>query len=184
MPANKPPHEEIPVSAALWTIPDALGRSPSDTPAPLGPLLQSDNPSCPHRDHNLTRTLDAERQFQLQKQRYLDDLYPQQQQMYLESIATLPAYQGHDLAGDVLRKGLSMVHTVPDHRLPSSLYATLIATPAGEPLYWDNAYSSIANMTIYALDSDEEFRFDVMIKQLRPCKQSGLCVSTTQLYGQ
>lgn len=58
------------------------------------------------------------------------------------------ALQGHDIAGHLLRKGLGMAHKIPRHRLPNSLFATLIATQMGEPLDRENGYRLINIMIV------------------------------------
>jgi ribosomal protein S18 acetylase RimI-like enzyme len=168
-PAIEPPHRQIPVSAAVWTLSETVNVVDSDflVAAPFVGLARTDQ-VCKNRDVNKTRAIDFFEQFQRLHQRYLDDVYPLEQQLYLASIATLPAYQGHDIAGHVLRRGLAMVNDTPSDRLPDKLYATLTATPMGEPLYRDNGYESIKNITIRTLDDEERFRFDVMVQQLRP----------------
>lgn len=162
VPANEESHEKTAVSASLWKLPRS-SSSPGMAEALINTFF---NDECKNRDLNLTRAVDAQRQLVREKQRYLDDVYPEDQQLYLGSIGTIPAYQGHDIAGHVLRAGLAMVdNDAYKHR---SLYATLMATPAGEPLYRENGFTSIKNISIRALDNYGPFRFDVMVKQLRP----------------
>jgi ribosomal protein S18 acetylase RimI-like enzyme len=169
VPAIESPHEDVAVSAAVWLLPAS-----AETVAPimldaitLVEMPQSDI-ICRNRDVNRTRAADFMRQNNKAEQRYLNDVYPEEQQLYLSSLATLPAYQGHDIAGHLLRKGLNLIDDVPSYSWPRELYATLMATKMGEPLYFENGYESIKNITIYALDTKEEFVFDVMVKQLRP----------------
>jgi hypothetical protein len=161
--AHEAPHEMTAVSASLWEL-----FTPDSTPVAkvsVIELLTFPHGACQLRDFNQTRAVDAQRQMDQAKQHYLDDDYPQSQQAYLASIGTLPAYQGHDIAGHVLRQGLRTI--MEDPQSPTPLFATLLATPAGEPLYFENGYRSIENVTIYALDKEQSFVFDVMVKQLR-----------------
>lgn len=171
--ANEPPRDTVAVSAALWILPDSMRNDSSAAASSTNPISQLNTLSvtieaCKNRDINETRALDYIRQFDGLTKRYLDDVYPEDRQLYLNVIGTLPAYQGHDIAGHLLREGLRSVDDVPDDKLPEALYATLSATVAGEPLYRDNSYTSIKNITIHALDGIGDFRFDIMVKQLRP----------------
>lgn len=170
--SDDPPHDKIAVSAALWNLPKSLRKdaSPSDMAPGVSLLggygLLADK--CRNRDFNVTRALDYSDKFDKYVDGPLGRLYPPRQQLLLQSIGTLPAYQGHDIAGHLLRKGLTTPDDIPDDKLPKALYATLAATTDGEPLYAENGYESFKNVTIHFLDGLGSERYDIMAKQLRP----------------
>lgn len=154
------------VSASAWEAPWTTG-----TPLSAGLLsllghgrsfLELD---CPGPAVNMTRAIHCGTLLSQAEQRLLDDVYGNHQ-LYLAAIGTLPKYQGHDIAGMLLREGIK--HGMA--RVPESnglLYATLLATPAGEPLYFENHYRSIENVSIPSIEGDQHFRFDAMDKVLR-----------------
>lgn len=170
--SHEPPHEKVAVSAALWKLPKSLRKDTFSDMAPGAALLDgyrllTDN-NCWTRDLNMTRAVDYNRHFKEDVQQPLDRLYPATQQLVLHLLGTLPAYQGQDIAGHLLRKGLTVPDSIPDENLPKALYATLAASTDGEPLYAENGYESIKNVTFTFLDGLGSDRFDIMAKRLRP----------------
>ena len=172
VPAAEPPHEKIAVSASLWKLPEPVSQ---DTlPVNIVPAFSvlggwgNVVEECQQRDVNMTSGADFSEQFDRKVNRPLEHMYPPEQQLLLESIGTIPAYQGRDIAGHLLRKGLAAPEDMPDNEWPERLYATLAATTDGEPLYMENGYESIANATLTRLDGLGTTRFDIMSKQLRP----------------
>jgi hypothetical protein len=93
-------------------------------------------------DRNQTRTADFERQFRA-KTRFLDKAYPKQ--LYLNTLATHPDWDGYGFAVMNLHWGFELANT-------SKIPVTLIATPAGYPLYDDIGFRGIKNITIETLD--------------------------------
>lgn len=91
---------------------------------------------------NETRTADYERQLDA-KSRFLDQAYPKQ--LYLNTLATHPDWDGYGFAAMNLHWGFELANT-------SKIPVTLIATPAGYPLYDDIGFRSIKNITIETLD--------------------------------
>lgn len=91
---------------------------------------------------NQTRTADFERQFDAKSQ-FLDKAYPEQ--LYLNTLATHPDWDGYGFAALNLHWGFELANT---YKIP----VTLIATPAGYPLYDDIGFRSIKNITIETLD--------------------------------
>lgn len=172
--SDEPPHDKIAVSAAAWNLPKSLRKDASGSSSDAVPevsllknyALLAD--ACFGRDINVTRGLDFIHQNDKLVERPLEHLYPNSQQLLLKIIGTLPAYQGRDIAGHLLRKGLTAPDGIPNDKLPKALYATLAATTDGEPLYAENGYKSIKNATVYFLDGLGSARFDIMAKQLRP----------------
>lgn len=148
--------EEV-VSTAAWITPSVAESSIS--------FLLGEGSDCPGPAVNLSRAENFTRQLESAEQRVLDDVYGEHQ-LYLAAIGTLPRYQGHDIAGELLRGGLKHgLAKVPDSI--GSLYATLAATPAGEPLYFENGYSSIENVSIASNEGDQHWRFDFMKRLMR-----------------
>lgn len=143
-------------------------------------LQRGDDACANRRDLNVTRAVAFQRRFEAEQKRWLDDRIPTRRQLYLDILATQPMYQGRDIAGELLREGIRDAtargscegEAVDAGRKANgddeALWATLIATDAGEPLYSENRFQSRANITIKALDGDEKFRYDVMVRRL--CK--------------
>ncbi|ETN38949.1 uncharacterized protein HMPREF1541_06991 [Cyphellophora europaea CBS 101466] len=171
VPAKEPPHERLAVSAGLWVLPEWMDSDPSAASqtrrwSPMVSFLHGLRNECKERDINVTRALDWQPQWEV-ADKWLEDAYPEDEQLYLASLATLPDYQGHDYAGYVVREALREFKEFPEDGLPGDLYATLIATTAGEPLYFETGFQSLKNVTIDAVDKDESFRFDIMSLRVR-----------------
>jgi hypothetical protein len=94
-------------------------------------------------DLNLTRAADYQRQFTPEETRYIDEAYPEQ--LYLSMLATHPDWDGHGFAAMNLHWGIELAKTLDNP-------VTLIATPAGYPLYDDTGFQSLKNISIQTLD--------------------------------
>jgi ribosomal protein S18 acetylase RimI-like enzyme len=158
--------EEV-VSAAAWKMPWLLlgVEEPYAAINPVSPfnfMPATSLEQCPGTAINTTRAEQINNGLGLAEERLLWDVYGSHQ-LYLAVIGTLPKYQGHDIAGRLLRQGIQ--HGLAKYpRSHDSLYATLSATEPGEVLYFENGYASIENISIPSLEGDQHFRFDVMEK--------------------
>jgi hypothetical protein len=147
------------------------------------PSLYGELDACLNRrDVNRTREAYFLDQLRSKQDRCLDDI-PKDSQLYLHTIGTVRRYQGRDIAGELLREGLAFARDGRDVERDVSessgkgnverdsggkdgLWATLSATEAGEPLYFENGYHSRANVSIPTMEGDDAFRFDVMLRRL------------------
>lgn len=112
-----------------------------------------------HLDMNLTRALhfqnimeDAERKFLIE---------PFGTQLYLGLLATHPSWDGHGFAAQHLSWGktqLELLRKPSGDRLP----ITLMATPAGYPLYVDEGFTGLKNATLERLDGKGQFWYEAM----------------------
>lgn len=127
-------------------------------------VFEEKAPYCPTRAINWTRGLDFVSQEGPQETALLDDVYGDKQ-LYLVALATLPEYQGHDYAGEVLREGIEYGMGRTEVR---PLWATLSATEPGERLYKENGYESVGNVSVQTVERDGRvWRFDAMVRKLR-----------------
>lgn len=160
LPNNTHPHELRPVAVALWVLPTAW-KSADDRTVPSLAMLQVSR--CSDRYLNTTRFADFVDQFNSAKEDYLDGVYANQNQLYLDSLATHPDYQRRGAGSALVRSGLQFGKEMYANE---NITATLIATEAGEPLYQYLEWTSLRNFTVRSLDivegSREEWRFDVM----------------------
>lgn len=103
--------------------------------------------------YNVTRSEDFKQKFHAAKVENIDEMY--RTQLYLNILATHPDWDGHGFAamnchwGEQLAKGLG----IP---------LTLIATPAGYPLYHSLGWESVKNITIEKLDGLGSFWFEAI----------------------
>lgn len=104
-------------------------------------------------DTNMTRAEDFQQQFSAAEEKYIHGL--NQSQLYLELLATHPDWDGHGFGASHCRWGMNRAAAM---KVP----ITLIATPAGYPLYDSLGFDSIANITINMLDNLGELWFEYM----------------------
>lgn len=104
-------------------------------------------------DTNVTRAENFSRQFSVAQKQYVDD-YPHEQ-MYLAALATHPDWDGHGF-------GAMHCHWGIENAKAMNLPTTLIATPAGWPLYNSLGFESLANITIKTLDWPEDLWYEYM----------------------
>lgn len=107
-------------------------------------------------DVNVTRAADFERQFDEIAVPYIRDL--PEPQLYLGLLATHPDWDGHGLGAAQVEVGLRKAAR-------ANTPVTLIATPAGFPLYDSLGFRSLANLTFVKLDNlgtlwEEYMRWD------------------------
>ena len=128
------------VSVAAWSW-----LKPGDFEAlPFTSKLHALHSKCSeHLDLNVTRAADFERQFKQIADPYIRDLT--EPQLYLGLLATHPDWDGHGFGAAQVEVGLEKA-TLADTPV------TLIATPAGYPLYDSLGFRSLANLTFVKLD--------------------------------
>jgi hypothetical protein len=97
-------------------------------------------------DTNQTRATDLDCQLGAAATQYIDDAYPKY--LYLASLATHPDWDGYGFAALSLHWGTKLANTLEEP-------VTLIATPAGYPLYNDFGFRSLKNVSIKTLDGWE-----------------------------
>ena len=153
------------VSMAFWDRASANDLSLRTNAHSLALQLQGSSHGCPCPSPavNMTRAMHVSDGLGQEEQRLLNDVYGDHQ-LYLALLATLPSFQGHDFAGALLREGLRYGNKSTSIE---PLYATLSATEPGEPLYLQNGYASIHNVTVPSIEEDQTFRWDLMVRPLR-----------------
>ena len=112
-----------------------------------------------HLDMNLTRALHFQQFMEDAEREYLAE--PFGAQLYLGMLATHPSWDGNGFAAQHLRWGkaqLELLRKPPGHRLPM----TLLATPAGFPLYVDEGFKGLENITMERLDGNGLFWHEAM----------------------
>jgi hypothetical protein len=105
---------------------------------------------------NGTRGLDFDRQMHDIERHYFRDVYPRE--LYLNLLATHPSWDGHGFATRHLQWGKDLSPELPGSEWP----VTLLATPAGWPLYDSTGFEGVANVSIKRLDGLDELWFEVM----------------------
>ncbi|KAJ9651708.1 hypothetical protein H2198_009020 [Neophaeococcomyces mojaviensis] len=114
-------------------------------------------PNCTaHLDANVTRAIDFSTKFTAAEHTYIETAYPQGQ-IYLQVLATHPEYDGHNFGATHCRWGMKLAL-----ERGRGEPVTLIATPAGYPLYKSLGYESLRNVTIGMLDGLEVLWYEVM----------------------
>ena len=146
--------EEIPVSFSLWTI-----RTRDDT-KPLDFLqfsvltaLQEPCPIPPGT--NLTRALEFNRQNAAVAHKYFH--LPYAHQFYLNLLATHPDWDGNGFGARHVEWGQNV-----SLGLEPKMPVTLLASPAGYPLYDSLGFESVKNATMPMLDGLGSLWFEVM----------------------
>lgn len=150
MPRNR--HERV-VDVAIWNIlePDE-DTLQSHRASPLESYLRGS--SCEkHIGANLTRAAHYSKQFSAAEERYVDN-YPGTQ-VYLNILATHPNWDGQGFGAAQCHWGMAMASEM-------GRPTTLLATPAGWPLYDSLGFESVANITIKTLDSFDDLWFEYM----------------------
>lgn len=114
----------------------------------------SGNAKCSDQlDVNQTRSLDYNRQFLAAMVRYVWSL--PQKQMYLAVLGTHPDWDGHGFGAAHCHWGMDMARGM-------GVPTTLMATPAGWPLYDSLGFGSVANVTIETLGKLENLWYEYM----------------------
>jgi hypothetical protein len=120
----------------------------------LQPSVLADQSNCSQQlDINQTR-LDHKQKYMREAEKvYLDDVYPRQ--VYLGGLATHPKWDGNGFAKVHLDWGMALADKI-------GLPTTLLASPAGYPLYTSVGFESLHNATIERLDGKGTIWFEVM----------------------
>lgn len=150
----------------LWSIfPSPPANTDSNTNQ--DPDSNPSNPpfNCtPHHDTNLTRLHSIQSQESAAISTYLTPSYPTR--LYLALLATHPDYDGHGYAAAQVRLGLAWA---VKHGLP----VTLLATPAGYPVYKGVEFQGVQNVTIGFFDGLGEEWEEVMVWESGMEERSG-----------
>lgn len=159
--------EETAVALAVWNMrsredaSSSLFTSPIFTPA----LLRT---CSPVPGTNVTRSLDFERQMQSILHKYFFTDYPQQ--LYLNLLATHPDWDGNGFAARHVRWGMEVsrgrdgeieAEGIGSGKAEKTIPVTLLATPAGWPVYEDLGFEGVENATVGMLDGLGELWFEV-----------------------
>ena len=169
LPNNSNTEELISVASAIWELPaedDDVDIFPKRLPLSANDItmrmLSAPDPSC-FKFINITRAIDFDHQFTVATQKYLDDIYADENQLYLASLGTHPDHQRRGAGGALVMEGLGLGKRAYGN---VNVTATLIATEMGEPLYAHLGWESLHNFTVKSLDvvdgRREEWRWDVM----------------------
>ena len=190
------PSKEVPVSVAVWNM-----RTPSDDDAaPSSSYPSSSSPPPPFLSPstlplllqtcltppgtNLTRALDFDRQNQAVLHKYFypseaGSAWPGQAQLYLNLLATHPAWDGNGFgaaqvewgfgvsrggggyAGRGEERGGGGEEGEKGQEAKGSVPVTLLSSPAGWPLYESLGFEGVENATIGMLDGMGELWFEV-----------------------
>jgi hypothetical protein len=166
---------ETPVSFAVWNM-----RTTASNPSPF-PLLALQQTCLTPPGTNLTRALDLHRRVQAVEQKYFSPSSEQgsvwQDQLYLNLVATHPDWDGNGFAAQQVRWGMDLSRRgrqdldvgegegeeVGDggEVQGTAVPVTLLATPAGWPLYENLGFEGVENATISMLDGLGELWFEV-----------------------
>jgi hypothetical protein len=139
-----PQPAQIAVSLAVWNI-----RSPDTTTTATLSL-----PTCAYPPGtNLTRAASFNRQMS-----DIDETYfSHNASLYLNLLATHPAWDGHGFGARHVEWGQELART-----LEPVMPVTLLATPAGWPLYDSLGFASVHNATLETLGDSGGLWYEVM----------------------
>lgn len=129
--------------------------SPTLFPFPFHPTALLETCLIP-KGINITRALDAASQTTAIDRKYFGSTTYPQGQLLLNLLATHPSWDGHGFAAKHLRWGMELA------KRELELPVTLLATPAGWPVYDGLGFEGVANETVRRLDEGEELWFEVM----------------------
>ena len=131
-----------------------------DSQAPLGEAhqgMKNSELACNlHLDMNLRRSAHLQPQVVAAKKNYIENAY--EYQLYLAVLATHPHWDGRGFGAAQVEWGMELAKA-EEKRLSQSegrrvrVPVTLLATPAGYPLYKSLGFESVANLTFNLLDS-------------------------------
>ncbi|KAH8199833.1 hypothetical protein TruAng_006003 [Truncatella angustata] len=116
-------------------------------------MLENGGNCSKHLDSNQTRSEDYMKHLKSAVETHLDNVY--ERHVYLSLIATHPKWDGNGFAAVHLRWGMGLADEM---ELPT----TLIATPAGYPLYKSVGFEDIYNDTLERLDGEGIIWHEVM----------------------
>lgn len=112
-------------------------------------------PCSLHLDMNVVRAVHLLRQVEAADKEYIQDAHDHQ--LYLASLATHPDWDGHGFAAAQVQWGMRRAEA-EEQRLSRlmgeqvKVPVTLLATPAGYPLYKSLGFESVSNVTFTLLD--------------------------------
>ncbi|GAB7323061.1 hypothetical protein MBLNU13_g05578t1 [Cladosporium sp. NU13] len=147
--------QEIPVSFSFWSIRHRSDSSSTTNHFSIPSILASASPCLIPPGTNLTRALDFNRQNALVEHEYFIEPYPHQ--FYLALLATHPSWDGHGFGARHVQWGQDL-----SLELQPQMPVTLLASPAGFPLYDSLGFESVKNATMPMLDGLGELWFEVM----------------------
>jgi hypothetical protein len=139
--------KDTPVSVAIWNI-----RNNDQEPVEQTAFQQLGT-DC---GINTTREQDYERQYEEIQHKHFTSVYPRQ--FYLNTLATHPSWDGHGFAAKHVVWGKKVSRQFSNPEWP----VTLLATPAGWPLYHNLGFKSVENVTAKMLDGLGDLWFEVM----------------------
>lgn len=150
---------EVPVSFSFWNIRSQEKEegkeetlSPLFSPHMLATLLTA---CTMPPGTNLTRAADFTRQNDAIERKYFEEKYPHQ--LFLHLLATHPDWDGNDFGARHCEWGMNL-----SRELEPAMPVTLLASPAGFPLYDSLGFESVKNATMTMLDGLGELWFEVM----------------------
>lgn len=145
---------------SLTSLSPLLGHSVSQTGYSSANNRHVSGFNCSaHLDVNLTRAVHYQHYMEDAERKYLAE--PFGAQLYLGLLATHPSWDGNGFAAQHLRWGkaqLELLRKQPGASLP----ITLLATPAGYPLYIDEGFKGLKNVTMERLDGKGLFWHEAM----------------------
>lgn len=112
-----------------------------------------------HLDMNLTRAVHFQRFMEDAEREYLSE--PLGAQLYLGLLATHPSWDGNGFAAQHLRWGRAQLELLSGP-LGDGMPMTLLATPAGYPLYTAEGFKELKNITMERLDGKGLFWHEAM----------------------
>lgn len=152
---------EVPVSFSFWNIrtreEKEEGKAETLSPLFFSPqMLASLLTTCTMPPGtNLTRAADFTRQNDAIERKYFDEKHSHQ--LYLHLLATHPDWDGNGFGAQHCEWGMQL-----SRELEPEMPVTLLASPAGFPLYDSLGFESVKNATITKLDGLGELWFEVM----------------------
>ncbi|KAI9170579.1 hypothetical protein HJFPF1_00047 [Paramyrothecium foliicola] len=147
------------VAFAVWNVREPKDRVPHQSISNIG-ALEALTECSDHPEMNQTRAADYARQAKALEEDFIRN--HQEDQLYLNFLATHPDWDGHGFGAAQLRWAFEKAKRVKENQ---TLPITLLATPAGWPLYSSVGFESLKNITITTLDDDlddlwfEDMRF-------------------------
>lgn len=165
VPHASPPPESSRLHAGLKLLAgdDRAGGAPGSGSGsgPLDSRARARFDCAANLDKNMTRAAPLVRALEGAERAYLDE--PLGAQLRLALLATHPSWDGHGFAARHLRWGKGKVAALNrrrgrEHRLP----ITLLATPAGYPLYRREGFEGLKNVTVERLDGEGVFWYEAM----------------------
>ncbi|CAJ2501838.1 Uu.00g046910.m01.CDS01 [Anthostomella pinea] len=139
------------VSTSLWEF-NRTAESPY-TSWSLGPEATDSGNCSLHLATNTTRADHLKKAMLYGQKTYLDGVY--ERHAYLHLLATHPKWDGNGFAAENLRWGMALADKM-------GMPTTLLATPAGYPLYRSLAFEGMYNVSVDRLDGLGTVWYEVM----------------------